>query len=84
MWRTKTIQSLQKEIECLFDKKKKERTWNFARRTSESGLQRARICSIKDMDAQTSCFFNLEERMTQYKEILVVQSTFSPVYKYTS
>lgn len=81
MWRTKTIQSLQKEIECLFDKKKGK---NFARRTSESGLQRARICSIKDMDAQTSCFFNLEERMTQYKEILVVQSTFSPVYKYTS
>ncbi len=69
-----TVQTLQKDIQLLEKhlgsnneriqgdvlKKKKQELSSFLKEQAKGALIRAKFCSIKDMDAPSTFFFNLE------------------------
>lgn len=80
----RTIQSLQKEIAILEEdlinnkgvqsngtnlNEKRKELGTLLQERVKGALVRSRFCSIKDMDAPTAYFFNLEKKTVQYKQM---------------
>ncbi len=80
----RTIQSLQKEIAILEEdlinnkgvlsnginlNEKRKELGTLLQERVKGALVRSRFCSIKDMDAPTAYFFNLEKKTVQYKHM---------------